>query len=285
MLAVFALGPLAVLLAGTHPASRREWIWLAALALWAGAWTFRSGGLAEQVVRASGVLVTGGFAALVLWRPATFLRRGSAAVALGFAATAAWCWWLGLGWGQIRHAVAREGWEAYRLVLAQVRAGGGDVAALETISGGLEQAASLFPALLALVALAGLAVAWQWYHLVATRPVGRPLAPFRAFTFSDHLVWGAIAALGLVLAPLPPIARLVGGNLLLVGGVLYALRGGAVLGATLANAPRLVVVLLVVAGVVMFPVAASGLVLLGLADVWIDFRRRLPSPTPGGLSR
>jgi len=69
---------------------------------------------------------------------------------------------------------------------------------------------------------------WAWYHRLAVRPLGTPPAPFRTFVFSDQLVWGWVAAAGLVLIPVPEPWRLLGANLLLVLGVLYAARGLAV---------------------------------------------------------
>ena len=87
----------------------------------------------------------------------------------------------------------------------------------------------LYPGLLAIAAIAGLRLAWAWYHRLALRPLGLPPAPFRAFGFSDQLIWGWVAALALtLLARCPTPWRLLGANLLLVLGVLYAARGLAV---------------------------------------------------------
>ena len=71
----------------------------------------------------------------------------------------------------------------------------------------------------------------------------------------------------------------------LFGVGLYALRGSAVLATALRYAPRLFVVMLVVGALFLLPFAVGGLALLGLADTWLDFRRRMAPPTSGGLDR
>jgi hypothetical protein len=44
-------------------------------------------------------------------------------------------------------------------------------------------------------------------------------------------------------------------------------------------------VMLVVGALFLLPFAVGGLALLGLADIWLDFRRRMAPPTSGGLDR
>ena len=73
--------------------------------------------------------------------------------------------------------------------------------------------------------IAGLRLAWSWYHRLAVHPLGSPPAPFRTFAFNDQWVWGWVAAIALVLVPVPEPFRLAGANLLLVLGVLYTTRG------------------------------------------------------------
>ena len=67
--------------------------------------------------------------------------------------------------------------------------------------------------------------------------------------------------------------------------VLYALRGAAVFRAGAGRVSPLGIVLL--HGARPFsclPFVASGLTVLGLADTWLDFRRRM-APTTGGSER
>ena len=60
-------------------------------------------------------------------------------------------------------------------------------------------------------------------------------------------------------------------NVLVVCGALYAVRGAAVMSRFLR--PGVAFLLIVIATIFLLPFALVGLVLLGLADTWIDFRR------------
>jgi hypothetical protein len=134
---------------------------------------------------------------------------------------------------------------------------------------------SFYPAFLALASVAGLRLAWTWYHRIAGRPVGAAPARFTAFRFNDQLVWGWVIGLALSLLPITPESRLIGGNVLLVWAVLYAVRGLAVFsaGAGRISAPIILTISLV--SMFLLPFIMAGLTLLGLADTWLDFRRRL----------
>jgi hypothetical protein len=142
----------------------------------------------------------------------------------------------------------------------------------------------LYPGLLALAAIAGLRLAWAWYHRIAARPIGAPPAPFPAFGFSDQLIWGWVVGLGLALLPEPAWARVAGANILLVWGALYATRGMAVAVTAGRRTPAVVLVALAMVTVVLLPFVLGGLTIVGLADTWVDFRRRL-TPSTGGYDR
>jgi hypothetical protein len=142
--------------------------------------------------------------------------------------------------------------------------------------------AQLYPALMALGAIAGLRLAWAWYHRIAARPVGPPPLPFVAFGFSDQMVWGWVVALSLYLFG-PGGWHAAGANLLLVWAALYAVRGLAVFSAGSARVPGPVIATLAVISMFLLPFVAGGLLLLGLADTWLDFRRRLATPSTGGF--
>jgi uncharacterized protein YybS (DUF2232 family) len=149
----------------------------------------------------------------------------------------------------------------------------------------MHSASQLYPALLALAGIAGLRLAWSWYHRLAVHPLGAPPAPFRAFSFSDQLVWGWVIALALALAPVPEPWQVAGANLLLVLGVLYAARGLAVALAQTGGVAGPVAVVLGLVTLFLLPFVVGGLTLLGLADTWLDFRRRLATPSTGGFDR
>src|SRR5690606_28607767 len=129
-----------------------------------------------------------------------------------------------------------------RRVASQLRSAAADVADLwanvsgatfdQRIASALARAAefqiALYPALLALASVTGLAVAWWAYNRLALREP-TPLGALREFRFHDSLIWVLICGLALILAPLDQLGERLGSNLLAFMGALYALRGLAVL--------------------------------------------------------
>jgi Predicted membrane protein (DUF2232) len=142
----------------------------------------------------------------------------------------------------------------------------------------------LYPGLLALAAIAGLRLAWAWYHRIANRPVGAPPLPFPAFAFNDQLIWGWVIGLALALVPEPSWAPVAGANVLLIWCALYATRGLAVIAFFGRRTPPAVLVILAMVTLVLLPFVVGGLTIVGLADTWLDFRRRL-TPATGGHDR
>jgi hypothetical protein len=286
----FLFGPLAVLVAASRPQGRRAWLWLTALALWLGLWAAQTGGLLEQLVRAGAALSTGIGVLYLLFSSgsvSTRALRGTAAVVLG---TVGLSIYVGLRWDDVERAVVQQGMIAQQAATDLLSRGGAtpDPATLETLrtlGEGLRPMAPFFPGVLALMLFAGLCLA----ALVAPRLAGRALAPipgrFDDFRFSDHVVWLVIVGLmGLLFAEGTPLAG-PAASLITFGVGLYALRGSAVLATALRPAPRLFVVMLMVGAVFLLPFAVGGLALLGLADIWLDFRRRMAPPPSGGLDR
>ena len=139
--------------------------------------------------------------------------------------------------------------------------------------------------MLAIAAIAGLRLAWAWYHRLASRPLGTPPAPCRFFGFNDPLVWAWVAAAALVLVPVPEAWRLLGANLILVLGVLYAARGLAVVMTQAGGIAAPVAAAVTLVALLVLPFIVGGLTLLGLADTWLDFRRRLTTPATRGNDR
>ena len=287
---MFVLGPLAGLLLVSRPASLREVWWLAGAAAWLGVTLPMQGALPDQFARSAGVLVAGAFVTLVLARPGRWFPRASGAVALGGLALALWAWQFGIGWSRLVATTAaewREGVAVWsRLARAGAEAEGADAAAragqlLADVESTMVAWAPLYPALLALIALGGLAVAWAWYHRIASRPLGEPLGPLARFSFSDHFVWGVVATVGLLVMPGVPLAQDVGRNLLLVLTALYAVRGLGVFSALVRRVPGPVLFAGGLAALFFFPFVATGLAIFGLADTWLDFRRRQTPPTSG----
>jgi hypothetical protein len=282
----FLLGPLVGLLACARPASRREWAWLllggAAVAYWLG----QGGDIAEQSVRALSVLAAGAFVTLTLLERGTPVSRALFAAGVGLALLAAWCGVLGVSWYELRLALSR-GLERSLRVMAEQAPGVGK----ETADTFLEMAnaapawAAAMPGVMFVQAVVGMLLAWGLHRRIARQPLGPPAAPFRAFRFSDQLVWLLVAGLALVLFPATRSLGDLGANLLLVGGLLYAARGLAVIRSAAGRLPAPTTVAIGLATLVLLPFVLGGLTLLGLADTWIDFRRRLAPPTTGGFDR
>jgi len=113
-----------------------------------------------------------------------------------------------------------------------------------------------FPGLLVLGSLAGLALAWQWHVRIAARPLGPALSAFREFRFGDQWVWGLVSAFLIWTVPRLAGLKWAAMNLGLVLGVLYLLRGTAVvvaLAVTVGVPTWILVVGAVVAGVLIVP--------------------------------
>lgn len=151
----------------------------------------------------------------------------------------------------------------------------------------------LYPAMLLLESMAALTLAWAVYHRLNRARLGPPLAPLRAFRFSDQLVWGFVAGLVMVVVPGLSALDALGRNLLVLFGGLYLVRGTGVItwyimrmerrrlvaafaaigAALLFGSSSLVPAL----GAVFGSVAVVPPLLLGLSDSWMDWRARAPS--------
>jgi hypothetical protein len=283
----FVLGPLALLLLLSRPRTVREWFWIGASAALAWVLLQAPTSLVDRTVRAAGMLFTGAFVITSLVGVRSLFRRALAAVAVAVAGTWTWFAVLGLDWSTLRQTVTAMQWQLYRIAIpalpeappSTVDAALGTTAELAAnLARGLAATADLWPGLHAVMALGGGWLAWVWYHRVASAPIGRPSPPFRTFTFSDHFVWLVIAAGAATLAPLPDTAALVAANLLLFLLALYAGRGLAVTQTALLPAPTGLAFVLTVAAVLLLPLALVALTLVGLADTWLDLRRRLLAP-------
>ena len=290
---VFVLGPLAGMLLVSRPSSGREWFWLAAsgalLAL-----SLRGNGLAEGFVRATGIFIAGTFVALSVWNPSGVFRRAVIATVTGLVAALVLATLLGTGWESVERALERGLREAF---LAQARVaeasgfGSGVIGALRDMARSAGESASFYPALLAITGIAGCVLGWRWFRLVADRPAAPGGESFAGFRFSDHAVWLLICALAVTLLPVAD-GMLLGApietwaeNVLAVMVALYIARGLAIFSAASGRTPKRIVTVLALVGLLLWPFAAGGLLLLGLADSWVDFRRRLESPPTGGRER
>jgi hypothetical protein len=281
---MFIFGPLAALLLLSRPATLREWAWLVGAIAWSALWLQQAGGLGAQFARSAAVLVSGAFLALTLWRPSNRLSRALAATGGAALGLAAWMYGLGLRWSTLREAVEEELLDFQTAMRTAWRGAEGLSEMSAQMTEMADTVSMLYPGLLALAAIAGLRLAWAWYHRIAARPVGAPPVPFAAFGFSDQLIWGWVVGLALMLLPEPEWARAAGANVLLVWVALYATRGLAVVVTVAARTPGTVLVVIALVTVILMPFVLGGLTIVGLADTWLDFRRRV-TPATGGYDR
>jgi hypothetical protein len=138
----------------------------------------------------------------------------------------------------------------------------------------------IYPALLALASLAALGVAW-WVFRRLTANDGHALGPLSRFRFTDALVWLLIAGVLLVLLPLDDAAGRAGANLLAFMGVLYSVRGLAVLVVLSGGLPGPIGIALgMVLIVLLYPLVMAATFVVGLSDTWVEFRKRREAEPP-----
>jgi hypothetical protein len=290
---MFVLGPLTLLLLLSRPRTWREWIWIgASVALALVFLQAPATNLADRTLRAAGTFFTGAFVMTSLLGGRSLFNRTVLAVTLAATATVGWFAALGIRWSVLRASVIEQQWALYRSLMpnlpeglpASADIGAGRSAELAAeLARGIVTAVQVWPAMNAFLALAGGWLAWTWYHRLASAPIGRPAAPFRQFTFSDHFVWLVIVAGAVTLAPVPDTVSLVAGNVLLFVLALYAGRGIAVIQTALLPAPMGLAIVLSIGGALLLPLALMVATLIGLADTWLDLRRRM-APPEGAMS-
>jgi hypothetical protein len=280
---LFVLGPLAGLLIASRPRTSREWAWIGVALLWVLVTIGQPGGLAVQMLHAWALFVTGAFVVLMLGGRRRLVPGALLASVFGLGAATAWAWVLGRRWQDVQLAVAHAGYEFCRQLLAGSALAPDRLEALrhyvDLIAEGVGPLSQLLPGLLVLTALPGLALAWSWYHRLSAHPMGAPVEPFAQFRFSDQLVWLVVIPVAAFVLPLPDNLQQIVGNIAIVAGGLYAARGLAVTWGSIEPFPLLLLLIMLVGVLFILPVAFGGFFALGLADTWVDFRRRFPSAT------
>jgi hypothetical protein len=128
-----------------------------------------------------------------------------------------------------------------------------------------------YPAMLAIASLSALALAWWLWRRLALRDP-HPFGRLRDFRFSDHLVWVAIAGMVLVVMPFGAALTRTGGNLLAFMGVLYALRGFAVMLWLFGTPGVLGAVFGAVVFLLLYPIVMVTTMMVGLTDTWLNLR-------------
>jgi len=232
------------------------------------------GGRLAAVIAAYTVLVTAAFVAGAVLAPTTFMRQALRAICVGGVGTALLVQvvWGADGWGALAWEATRQAGLTMRLVVEFLP----DMFTLyEPV---VRFVSTTTPGMATLQSLAGLALAWQWHVHLTEQPLGAPLAPFRDFRIGDAWVWGVVAWLALLIAPVSSVLKLAGTNVGFVLGALYVLRGAAIV-VTFAQAlgvsAAALVIVATAAATLALPLFLPGLCTLGITDTWYQFRRRL----------
>ena len=230
------------------------------------------------VERGWAVLVAGWFAALSLYRPtASFSSRALGAVA-GSAAAAAGMLMLRAGaWQTVDWAFTdrMQGSVATAMQLMSVVREGEPLSpsVVATVYQAVEWQAAVFPAMLAIASMAGLGVAW-WVYVRLTAGSDQGVGPLKDFRFNDHLVWVFIGGLVLLVMTWGDAQARIGANAVVFMGLLYALRGAAVVMFLSSGLSAFGYALVAVGLVFVPPVVLGAAMLVGIGDTWLDIRSK-----------
>lgn len=242
--------------------------------------------LVDQSVRAYGAFFSGAFVVLALLRVRSLLTRALVGAAVAAAAVAGWYLKLHLRFVDFRSAVSSHTWDAYRVGFPDLPAtppppgtefvGSASVSEFaRSLADGLATASLVTPGFMTLVLLVGAWLAWGWYYQISRNPIGPAPKPFVEFRFNDHLIWVLIVLVVAGQLGQASWLSVFTANLLIVMGGLYAARGLAVAQTGLRRLSPLFAMVLYL---LSFPILPLALFAIGVADTWLDLRRRMAPP-------
>jgi hypothetical protein len=266
--------PLALLLVAFGPRDVRSAIAVAAILMMAllgdrsGLWWFERGWP---------LLLAGMFVTVTGWRPDwNFSAQSLAALAVTFFVASAIFVASPGAWMDVDTLMDARATQAADTALALLGSRVDDtVQFLMRKVAGLQVA--LFPALLAVSSLGALGVAVTVRSWLAGE-AGRAFGRLRGFRFNDHLVWVWLLGLVLIVAPIGQVADRVGGNAVFFMGMLYVLRGMAVLLSLFGGISVLAGVTGAIVALLVYPLLAFVLtvaLVVGLGDTWLNLRTRI----------
>jgi hypothetical protein len=229
------------------------------------------------------VIVGGWFAAATLrWPGSGFMARALGSVGGGAAVCAAFFAVRPGTWSVFDWTVSerlRSGIATALQAIAVLQ--GGDALApsvVTTVYQAADTQVYLFPALLGLVSVAALGVAW-WMYVRIGLGVHGALGPTRGFRFNDQLVWLFLGGLLLVVSAPGEAWTRTGSNAVVFMGGLYVLRGAAVVLFVNGGISVLGGILLAFGLLFLAPVILMGALFTGLGDTWLDLRAKVGSRT------
>ena len=164
-----------------------------------------------------------------------------------------------------------------RATVAQVIALGGSEGLAPALITALYQTADaqilIFPALTALASMSALLLSW-WLFIFFSGRSEEALGSVKNFRFNDHLIWMLVVGLFLLFTRWnEPLQRL-GSNAVVFIGALCAVRGAAVIVFITGGFSVLGYAMTLLGLVIVTPIVLGGAVLIGIADIYLDFRKR-----------
>ena len=164
-----------------------------------------------------------------------------------------------------------------RATVAQVIALGGSEGLAPALITALYQTADaqilIFPALTALASMSALLLSW-WLFIFFSGRSEEALGSVKNFRFNDHLIWMLVVGLFLLFTRWnEPLQRL-GSNAVVFIGALCAVRGAAVIVFITGGFSVLGYAMTFLGLVIVPPIVLGGAVLIGIADIYLDFRKR-----------
>ncbi len=265
--------PLALLLVASGP--RNMWSVVVVAAVIGLALTGERSGL-WWFARGWPLLLGGAYVVVATWRPG-WSFSATALVALGLAvvvAAAAFAArpgaWLDVDTLMAAQVNGETATWSVRLGLAE------DEGAQSVLRRAAAVQVALFPAFLAVSSLGALGLAVTVRNRLTGNAV-RAIGQLRGFSFNDHLVWIWLLGLALVVAPIGGMADRIGGNAVTFMGLLYVLRGAAVLLSLVGGISLVMGIVGGLLALVLYPLLALALVvalIVGLGDTWLDLRAR-----------
>jgi len=164
-----------------------------------------------------------------------------------------------------------------RATVAQVIALGGSEWLTPAFISALYQTAEvqvlIFPALTALASMSALLLSWWLFTLFSGRSE-EVLGSVKNFRFNDHLIWIFVVGLFLLFTRWSEPLQRVGSNAVVFIGALCAVRGAAVIVFITGGFSVLGYAMTIFGLVIVPPIVLGGAILIGIADIYLDFRKR-----------
>ena len=164
-----------------------------------------------------------------------------------------------------------------RATVAQVIALGGSEGLAPALMTAFYQTAEvqilIFPALTALASMSALLLSW-WLFIFFSGRSEEALGPVKNFRFNDHLIWMLVVGLFLLFTRWSEPLQRLGSNAVVFIGALCAVRGAAVIVFITGGFSVLGYAMTLLGLVIVPPIVLGGAVLIGIADIYLDFRKR-----------